>query len=450
VPDGGRRSASTTDDLTGSCTIRLMAPDVELTLTAEERAMLNGDEGRAPQLAMEIVSAMARISGARRLVPISSAHVDGCLYHGTVGLDFAEQLAAAGGTVRVPTTLNVSSLDLLHPELVKLDTDTRRRARRLMDAYVELGCQPSWTCAPYQLPGRPAFGEHVCWAESNAIVFANSVLGARTERYGDFIDICAALTGRTPLAGLHLSRRRRARLVVEIDGLRPAAFEHDELYALIGCIVGHEAGGQVPAIVGLPPSTTEDQLKQVGAAAASSGRVAMFHAVGITPEAPTLEAALGGAEVRRVVRVGPPRLRAQWHALSTNGTEPLGAVSVGTPHFSLSELHQLEILLAGRQVHPSIDFYVSTARHTLADIERGGQLSSLSRAGITFVTDTCTYVTPVMRSSAARRGMTNSAKWAWYAPANLGVEVTFGTLADCVESGVAGRVVREQPSWLDG
>ncbi len=146
----------------------------------------------------------------RDLRDVTRAHIDSCLYHGQVGLDFAERLLAGGASVTVPATLNVSSLDLLHPELVLLDDETRGRARRLMDAYVAMGCRPTWTCAPYQLPDRPAFGEHVAWAESNAIVFANSVLGARTNRYGDFIDICAAVTGRVPDHGLHTDEGRRA------------------------------------------------------------------------------------------------------------------------------------------------------------------------------------------------------------------------------------------------
>ena len=161
-----------------------------------------------------------------------------------------------------------------------------------------MGCQPTWTCAPYQLPERPAFGEHIAWAESNAIVFANSVLGARTGRYGDFMDICAALTGRVPLAGLHLDDERRASLVLRVEGVREEAFRVDEFYALLGHVVGKAAGSQVAAVVGVPAGVTEDQLKALGAAAASSGAVALVHVVGVTPEAPTL-AACAGLQSRR-------------------------------------------------------------------------------------------------------------------------------------------------------
>ncbi len=413
--------------------------------------MLGGGRGEAVQLAMRIIVAMAEVSGAERLIPISGAHIDGCLYHGPAGLDFAERLAQSGGQVTVPTTLNVSALDLLHPDRILLDDETRLRARRLMDAYVEMGCSPTWTCAPYQLPDRPGLGEHVAWAESNAIVFANSVLGARTDRYGDFMDICAALTGRAPDAGLHRDEHRRARIVIQLHGLDRAEPLPDEAYGVIGHIVGQESGARVPAIVGLPAQTGEDQLKALCAAAASSGAVAMFHAVGVTPEAPTLDAALGGQSPEQVIDVSRDRLRHAWHELSTtDGADGLlSDVSVGTPHFSFDQLASLATLLAGRHLNDRVGMYASTGRDTLRRASEAGVADQLAQAGVKVVTDTCTYVTSILRSPAGSTVMTDSAKWAWYAPGNLGVEVIYGSLADCVESAVAGRVIRRPPTWLD-
>ena len=350
----------------GRVTLRSMgSTNGLLRLTDTEQQMLAGERGEAIAIAMRLIAALANAGGADRLIEIESAHIDGCLYHGPVGLDFAERLAAAGGQVSVPTTLNVSALDLLHPDLIRLDSETRGRARRLMDAYVQMGCQPTWTCAPYQLPNRPARGAQIAWAESNAIVFANSVLGARTSRYGDFTDICAALTGRVPYAGLHLDESRRARTVFRLDWPNPDPLAVDELFGLIGIIVGQESGSLVPAIVGLPAETTEDQLKALGAAAASSGATAMFHAVGITPEAPTLEAALGGQQPQSEIAITPARLRAAWASLSTtDGSGTLRAVSVGTPHFSLAQFHELWRLFDGRGVHPvGRHVRVHVARH---------------------------------------------------------------------------------------
>src|SRR4051812_42143830 len=190
-----------------------------LTLTDSDNALLHGAGGGAAQLAMRLIVRLARALDAPTLRDITRAHIDGCLYHGQASLDFAERLVALGGQVRIPTTLNVSSLDLLHPARYRGDATTGTAARRLMDAYVALGCRATWTCAPYQLPDRPAFGEHIAWAESNAIVFANSVLGARTNRYGDFIDICAALTGRVPDSGLHRDEERHGRILFTLRGL---------------------------------------------------------------------------------------------------------------------------------------------------------------------------------------------------------------------------------------
>src|SRR5437867_3123645 len=181
-----------------------------LRLTADEEAMLGGEAGPAVQLASRLLVWLGEITGADRLVPIVAAHVDGCLYHGPVSIDFARRLVEGGGRVCVPTTLNVGSVDLLHPTLFRGDPGVALAARELMRLCTELGCLPTWTCAPYQLTQRPAFGEHVAWAESNAIVFANSVLGARTARYGDFTDIAAGLTARVPYAGLHRDEGRHA------------------------------------------------------------------------------------------------------------------------------------------------------------------------------------------------------------------------------------------------
>jgi len=411
-----------------------------------DRALLGGAEGRAAELAMRILVEMAEVMGTDRMIDVTSAHVDGCLYHGIAGLEFAERLAAGGARVRIPTTLNVGYLDLLHPERYQGDPETAANARRQMDLYVGMGCRPTWTCAPYQLPGRPGRGEHVAWAESNAIVFCNSVLGARTNRYGDFIDICAAIVGRVPFAGLHRDEERTARLVLRLEGVPGRLLGSDALYPVLGHVLGREAGSAVAALVGLPPDTGEDHLKAVGAAAASSGAVAMFHAVGVTPEAPTLEAATGGPEVPEVP-VTMDRLRAARDELSTSTGGALEAVSVGTPHASLAELGRLASLLAGDRVR--VPTFVNTGRDVLAAAERRGVAHALEDAGVQVVTDTCTYLTPII-GEVRGAVMTDSGKWAWYAPANLGVDVVFGSLEECVRSAIAGRVERDEGLWADG
>ena len=396
---------------------------------------------------MRLIIRVAGAMGAQRLIDVTSAHIDGCLYHGEAGLDFAERLATGGGRVVVPTTLNVATLDRLHPELFRGDDHLRERGGRLMDAYEAMGCRPTWTCAPYQLASRPGRGEQVAWAESNAIVFVNSVLGARTDRYGDFIDICAALTGRVPDAGLHRTENRVGEVLYRLTNIPPRLIDDAMLYPVLGHLIGFDCGTSIPVIVGLPPdSADEDRLKALGAGAASSGSVALFHAVGITPEAPTLADALGGVEPKREVAVDAAALRHAWEDLSTTMDGRLSSVHLGTPHASLAEFERLAQLVAGRRFSPQVDVFVNTGRDVLRAAEEAGLTEPLLAAGGEIVTDTCTYITPIMRRTDGVV-MTDSAKWAYYAPSNLGVDVAFGSMADCVASAEAGQIVRDEAVW---
>ncbi|MBX3148097.1 MAG: aconitase X catalytic domain-containing protein [Gemmatimonadales bacterium] len=419
----------------------------DLQLTDPQRAQLSGEAGPAAALAMRLVVRMAEMTGATNLTAISRAHIDGCLYHGPASVDFARTLADGGGTVTVPTTLNVGAVDLLHPELFRGKAEVAAAARAMMRYYQAMGCRQTWTCAPYQLRDRPGLGEQIAWAESNAIVFANSVLGARTERYGDFIDICAAIVGHVPMVGLHTDAGRRARVVVRLRQVPTRLLERDTTFAALGHVLGPLVGGRIPVIVGLD-SASEDQLKALGAAAASSGSVAMFHVAGVTPEAPTEAAALGGAAPEVTFEIGRSDLRDAVRALTSTTTRQLGAVSVGTPHFSHAEFVQLRELLGGRRIATEVEFFVSTGRDTLARIRDEGWEEELRSTGLQIVTDTCTYITPIL-SGRPGAVMTNSAKWAWYAPNNLGYQVVFASLEECVESAVAGRVWRDESVWED-
>lgn len=419
-----------------------------LSLTNDETAMSEGRDGPAVASAMRILCEMGRLLGADRLIPIASVHVDGCLYHGDSGVHFAERLQQGGGRVRVPTTLNVGALDLLHPGRVRASPHRRNMALRLMQAYEALGCRPTWTCAPYQAGHRPRTGENVAWGESNAVAFCNSVLGARTNRYGDFLDICAALTGRAPDYGLHRPENRRARILVEAGGLSRRLVASDAFYPVLGSWLGAEVGNAVAVIEGLPGAVTEDQLKALGAAAASSGAVGLFHVAGVTPEAPTAAAALGGLPPERRIALIPALLRAARDRLSTAADGGIDAVALGSPHFSLAEFAALLALLRGRR--SQVPFYVCTSRHVVEALRRDDRLQALEAAGVTVVADTCVVVTPILPESGREGGsllMTNSGKFAHYAPANTGYRVIYGSLEDCVASALSGRVERDETLW---
>lgn len=415
-----------------------------LTLTSEEREFLEGTHGETAALAMRVVTAAAELLGAERLVEITSAHIDGCLHHGDGGVEFAEKLVAGGGRVAVPTTLNVGALDLLHPDKIRSSPERASMARRQMNAYVALGCAPTWTCAPYQAGHRPGVGEQVAWGESNAIAFANSVLGARTERYGDFLDACCAITGRAPLYGLHLDENRRAKVVVDASAVPEALARSDAFYPVLGTWLGLEVGQEITAIAGLPPVVTEDQLKAMGAAAASTGAVSLFHIVGVTPEAATLEEATGGVAPERTVTLTADAVRRAADRLSTTAAEHIDAVAVGSPHFSLEECRRLASLVRGRRL--SVPFYLCTRRDVLVELEASGEAATLADAGVEVIVDTCVVVTPILPASDGVL-MTCSGKFAHYGPANTGYEVVYGSLEDCVASSVTGSVTRDEGLW---
>lgn len=414
-----------------------------LQLTPHERSLLDGAHGEAGAMAARVVVAAAELLGAESLVEISSAHIDGCLHHGDGGVEFAEALVRGGGRVAVPTTLNVGALDLLHPEVVRADAHKTDMARRQMNAYVTMGAQPTFTCAPYQVGHEPGVGEQVAWGESNAIAFVNSVLGARTERYGDFLDACCALTGRAPLYGLHLAENRRARVVVDLSAVPTALMERDVFYPVLGSWLGLAVGQEISALDGLPATVTRDQLKALGAAAASTGAVALFHVVGVTPEAPTLQAVTGGAEIERIALTAD-RLAPALARLSTTLADDVAAIAVGSPHFSIDEFDALLAALAGRRL--TLPFYACTARGTLAELDARGDAARLREAGVEIVADTCVVVTPILPGSGGVL-MTNSGKFAHYGPSNTGYEVVYGSLEDCVETAVAGRLVRDEEVW---
>jgi predicted aconitase len=415
-------------------------------LTPYDQTLLDGKQGPAAQMAMRIMVRMAELQGATEFLDIVGAHIDSTLYMGEATLEFAERLAAMGGKVVVPTTLNVTGVDEHGWQSWATPPDHAAKAQRQMRAYHQMGGIPTWTCTPYQTAHRPMFGQQIAWGESNAIVFANSVIGARTERYPDLMDICAALTGRVPAVGLHLTENRAGQLLLQLRDIPVEVQADDTFYPLLGALMGRLAGEQIPVIAGLLVQPDEEQLKALGAASASAGAVALFHIVGVTPEAPTLEAAFQGRPPVDVIEITMPMLREMWRDFTTAEGDTLDMVVLGSPHFSLAQFHQLAPLLAGKKRHPDVQFLVTSSRAMAAMAQKTGVLQPLLEFGGTVTVDTCILTTPMLPTSIQTL-MTNSAKYAYYAPGMLNTRVTFGSLADCVTSAVAGRVTRTGHLW---
>lgn len=417
-----------------------------MQLSDRDRAMLAGDQGPAPQLAMSIVVRMAAVFDADVLMDISQAHIDSTIYLGDATLEFAEHLASLGAKVAVPTSLNVSGVDECGWQEWAVTPEWAAKAARQMLAYERMGAVPTWTCAPYQTHMRPVFGQQIAWGESNAIAFANSVIGARTERYPDLLDICCAITGRVPAVGLHLTEQRAGQLLLQLDGVSPALQQDDQFFAVFGHLVGKLSEDLIPVIDGVIETPPEDQLKAFAAAAASSGRVALFHMVGVTPEAPTRDAAFQGRPPQRTQRITVADLRAARNELTTADGRELDMVILGSPHFSLAEFARLAPLVAGRRAHPRVKFLVTSSRLMKERAHEQGVLAPILDFGAQVTLDTCILASPMLPPEI-KTLMTNSAKYAYYAPSLLNTRVTFGSLADCVASAVEGRVVRDDTVW---
>lgn len=416
-----------------------------IELTEHDRALLAGSYGKAAQVAMQIVLRMAQIQGATQLVDITQAHIDGCIYTGPASLRFAQQLVAWGAKVRVPTTLNSISVDQRRWRELGIDPALGVPASALGDAYMAMGAQLSFTCAPYLLDSAPKAGEQIVWAESNAVVYANSVLGARTLKYPDYLDICIALTGRAPLIGCHLEDQRKARLQIELPTLGNL---DDAFYPLLGYHIGALAGSRIPLILGLKQQHPDlDDLKAFGAAFATTSAAPLFHIAGVTPEA--LDPAQVTDGPLPVIKVSLEDLLLSWHELNSARDPQVDVVSLGNPHFSLSEFARLARLCQGRKRHPDVVLAITCGRAVLEQARAAGHVGVLEAFGAVIVSDTCWCMLgePVI-PPAARNLMTNSGKYAHYAPGLVGRKVHFASLAECVDAACSATASGRLPAWL--
>jgi predicted aconitase len=311
-----------------------------------------------------------------------------------------------------------------------------------------MGTIPTWTCAPYQTEMRPSFGQQIAWGESNAIVFANSVLGARTERYPDLFDICCAITGRVPAVGLHLTENRAGQLLFRLLDVPQQLQQSDDFYPILGNLIGKRTLDKIPVIDGLLARPEEDQLKAFGAATASSGGVALFHIIGITPEAQTREAAFHGKLPQETIEVTMEDLKQSRRELTHTDSSKLDMVVLGSPHFSLAEYRRLAPMLEGKRRHPNVKFLVTSSRAMTQLAERAGLLEPLREFGAQITVDTCILTSPMLPEEIQNL-MTNSAKFAYYAPGLLDRKITFGSLEDCVNSAVTGEIIRDESLWMN-
>lgn len=416
-----------------------------MQLTAYEQEMLDGKYGAGTQLAMEVLVRMGELYGAKRLLPVKNAHIDAAAYTTIwdAGTEFLEFLADNGAKVPVPCTINPLSRDIKNWEKLGASEEFAMKSKRMEDAYLKMGVIPTWTCAPYQCTNVPQFGEIVSWSESNAVNYVNSVVGARAERLPDLMDVCCAVAGRVPEYGLYLDENRIGDMLFKLEGFDETWFQDSVDYAVLGYYVGEIVINKVPVIEGLPYRTMPDNLKALSAAAASGGAVSLFHAVGFTPEAPSVEAAFKGKTDYPVHIVTPDDLRKMRVKLDTATEDRVDMVLVGCPHLSFTEMQEIAEMIKGKKVKEGTDFWIMTNETHYLLACRCDVAKTLEDAGVMIARDTCVMEMEEGRRWEGQNFVTNSGKVAQYAPGINRVNIKMASTKGCVEAAVTGRFPKE-------
>jgi len=408
-------------------------------LTADELDMVEGRKGPALAKAMEIQAKLGEIFGAESMVPVGGVHMPGSsiIVSGRAGLGFVEYMGTSGGRFSVPTTLNPAACDLREHQEAGFDIRLTALQRELTQAYEVMGGVACHTCTPYSIGRAPRFGEHIAWGESSAIAFANSVLGARTNREGGPSALAAALTGRVPAYGYHLDENRRPTMVVDVS----VPLRSTDEFGTLGYFVGADSGDAVPLFVGIERASL-DQLKMLGAALAASGSVALFHVAGVTAEAANAAPYTVGQRRLPRVEVDEGALASTAAKLDGARDDQVGIVVLGCPHLSLEELKAVAEEISGSHVDESVVLWLLTALPNVSVAERAGWAKIIEDAGGRLVVDTCPVlgaIEPLVKSLHAPIIATNSAKLAHYAPGKLGLQVHYGSAERCLDAALSGR-----------
>ena len=386
-------------------------------LTPEEQAMYDGKEGKALEKSMEILVALGDIYGAEEMVNISSAQISGVSYKtiGDAGLEYLEELASSGVMVKVPSTLNPAGIDLDQWKDLKFPPEFAKKQLKIIDAYQKMGISTTCTCTPYLVGNVPLLGSHIAWSESSAVCYANSVLGARTNREGGPGALAAAICGKTAKYGYHLDENRRANYIFQVETELSGSD-----YGALGYLAGNIIGGGVPYFK-LKNDPSVNQLKSLGAALASSGAVALFHVENTTPE---YKDALKDVDDIQKISVDKDQIRDTRDKLSTTTDEP-DLICLGCPHASLDEIKSIAETVSGHKL--KIPLWVCTSISVKAAADRMGYTKTIEEAGGKIVCDTCMVVAPLENLGFKVVGV-DSAKAANYVPSMCGLDVIYDEL----------------------
>lgn len=405
-------------------------------LTKEEERMLDGEYGAAAQEAMSILVRIAEAYEAKRMVPAKSAHVAAGLFPEEV--EWYEKLLEGGAKFRCFTTRHPWGIDYDHFEEVGTvygnTPEIKEIAEMIFSYSLKMGAIPMGTCIQYLLGDFLLPGDAFSWTGSSGVVFANSVLGARGNMEGAVTNYCVAITGRIPEYGMLLDENRKGKVLVDCSGMDFSTFT-DADYGALAFHVGKVVGDEIPVFVGLPRKMTLEQLRAIASPLHVSGAVPMFHIPGLTPEAPTLEAASGGEKLERV-QVEMSEVKRAYDEIATTGEDRLDMVSLGCPHLTYQEIREIAEFLEGKRVHEGVKLWVGTSYQVKVVADRAGWTQKIERAGGLLVTNLCMGPGAPFAARGMRVVATNSPRSAYYAP---GVEHLYGSTRECLEAAITGR-----------
>ena len=393
-----------------------------MKLTPEEQEMLDGRHGRAVRKSMEILTTLGEIFDAEGMVDVSSVQIAGVSYAnlGEAGLEFLEEMAE-DGKVKVLTTLNPAGIDRENWQALRISEEFAKNQIRVIDAFAKMGIITTCSCTPYFIGNVPHFGQHIAWAESSAVCYANSVIGARTNREGGPSALASALTGKTPKYGYHLAENRHGQVFVKVN----AQVKGTDEFGVLGKAIGDrliKLGKSIPFVAGIPSASVEE-LKSFSASIATYGGSALFHMKGITPESDRYPEPTGDA-----FEINQEDLEKARSELVDDCLE-VDFVSVGCPHASINEIEKIASLLKGKKVKK--EFWITTARPIKKIADEAGYSRIIEDAGAKFAADTCCVVAPI---KGLFKGMVvDSAKACYYGRATNKFKVKIGTIEECVE-----------------
>lgn len=402
-------------------------------LTDEEKRILDGAEGVGRQKAMELLYALGLTFNAEKLIPIKRAHV---ALSGQEGDTYwCELLVNGGATCVVPPTTNPYWDTRYLTKFFDVTKEELELAERTGDVYRRIGAKLTYHCAPGVCSNVPFFGEHIAFSESSATPYVNSAIGARSNRESSVSALAAAVIGKTPLYGYHLDEYRRGDFLIDVDADMKDAYD----WGILGYCVGHIAGSRNPVLrFKNKVNPGQEDFLYFGAEAATSGAVAMYHMVGVTPEAPTVEAAFGGKKIPSSEAVITNKTLLEQEETLTAATGPVNLVMLGCPHYTYNQLLEVEQLFNGRKCSHDTAFWILAESGAVELAERSHLRQRLELLGVRMVGDTC-IDEPCWKSFEGNLGVTDSPKCAYYRE-RRGQPFVIRRLKDCVEAAIKGRV----------